>query len=44
MVGFQDAELTPVLAPVAIVDTPVRFAAGTAVTTTPADAVIAPVA
>ena len=43
MVGFQLAELIPVLAPVATVDTPVRFGAGTAVATTP-DAVIEPAA
>jgi hypothetical protein len=44
MVGFQLAELTPVLAPVTTVDTPVRSGAATAVAVTVADAVIVPAA
>jgi hypothetical protein len=43
MVGFQLAELTPLLAPVTTVVTPVRSDPGTAVATTP-DAVIVPAA
>jgi hypothetical protein len=44
MVGFQLAELTPVLVPVTTVVTPVRFEAATAIATTPADCVIVPAA
>jgi hypothetical protein len=42
MLGFQLAELMPVLAPVTIVAGPVRFAAATAVAVTVAEAVIVP--
>ncbi len=44
MVGFQLAELIPVLVPVTTGDTPVRSGAGTAVATTVAEAVMAPAA
>jgi hypothetical protein len=44
MVGFQLAELTPVLVPFTTGDTPVRFGAATAAATTRADAVIEPAA
>jgi ABC-type xylose transport system permease subunit len=44
MVGFQLAELMPVLVPVTTVVTPVRFDAATPVATTPADIVIVPAA
>jgi hypothetical protein len=43
MVGFQLAELTPVLAPVTTVVTPVRSAPAIAVATTP-ETVIVPAA
>jgi len=43
-VGFQGAELIPVLAPVTTGDTPVRSGAATAVATTVADDVITPAA
>ncbi len=44
IVGSQLAVLTPVLAPVTTVDTPVRSDALTAVATTAADTVIVPAA
>ena len=44
MVGFQVAELIPVLAPVTTGDTPVRSVATTGVATTVADTAIVPVA
>jgi hypothetical protein len=44
MVGFQLAELIPVLVPVTTVVTPVRSDAATAVAVTVDDAVIAPAA
>ena len=42
MVGFQLAELIPVLAPVTTVDTPVRSEAAIPVATTVGDTVIRP--
>jgi hypothetical protein len=44
MVGFQLAELIPVLVAVTTVTTPVRFGAATAVGVTVPDAVIVPAA
>jgi hypothetical protein len=44
MVGSQLAVLTPLLAPVTTVETPVRSDAATAVVTTAAESVIVPAA